>query len=218
MAYNKNNLENQPLTPKQEKFVECIMQGMSQYEAYLEAYPASKKWKRNSVDVQASLLMDNENIKRRLEQLGWKDKTKVYWTRNKALETINYVMDLNKADMERINQAYEDEIQLLNAQLLELASQMQQAKTPQQAYNISKQMQEITADIAFRNKQRRVNSTNIRGVFEGAKILNRMFGYDITKVEIAPEDKQREEMKELTVEELRAIAYANINKGNTDEG
>lgn len=46
------------------------------------------------------------------------------------------------------------------------------------------------------------------GIYEGAKILNRMFGYDITKVEIQQEDEEREEIDKLSVEDLREILKA----------
>lgn len=210
MAYNKDKYEYQRLTPKQETFVDNILQGKTQYESYIIAYPNAKNWERNSVDSNASQLMENPKVKQKLEELGYKDKTKVRWTRQKALETINYVMDMNRKDMERIEEAYRTEIDLLNAQLLELANRMPSAKTPQEAYRIGKEMQEITAEIASRNKQRRTNATNAHGIYEGAKILNRMFGYDITKVEINTEDTERDEMEKLSAEELRELI--NINK------
>lgn len=215
MAYNKNNYEHNRLTPAQEIFCQEIAKGETQYKAYLTAYPKAKNWQRNTVDSRASVLMDNKKIIKRLEEMGYKNIKKVIWTRQKALETINYVMDMNRKDMERIDRAYEDEIQLLNAQIMELSQAMAQETNPQRIYGIAKQMQELTAEIAARNKQRRTNSTNARGIFEGAKILNRMFGYDITKVEIKQEDDERNEMEKLTAEELRDI-LANVNKENNN--
>ena len=156
--------------------------------------------------------MTNKKIIKRLEEAGYKQEKKILWTRQKALETINYVMDMNRKDMERIDRAYEDEIQLLNAQIMELSQQMTQETDPRKIYSIAKGMQELTAEIALRNKQRRTNSTNAKGIYEGAKILNRMFGYDITKVEISNEDSERDEMEKLTADELRSI-LANVNKG-----
>lgn len=44
-----------------------------------------------------------------------------------------------------------------------------------------------------------------------------MQGYDITKVEIQATDEERENMKALTKEELKAIAYANSNKKEENE-
>ena len=48
------------------------------------------------------------------------------------------------------------------------------------------------------------------GIYEGAKILNRMFGYDITKVEVSTEDTERDEMEKLSVDELKELI--NISK------
>ena len=209
----KYNYITVKLRQQQEAFVDCIMEGKSYYESYITAYPRSKKWTRNAIQVAVNHMMENENIKAKLAEYGWRDKTKIYWTRQKALETINYVMDMNRKDMERIEQAYEDEIQILNAQIMECSQAMAQETNPQKIYSIAKQMQELTAEIALRNKQRRTNSTNARGIYEGAKILkilNRMFGCDITKVEISNTDEEREEMEKLSAEELKELI--NISK------
>lgn len=220
MAYNKKNYEDNNLTPKQQKFVDNILQGKTQYESYLIAYPIAKNWQRNTVDSRASVLMTNKKIIKRLEEAGYKQEKKIMWTRQKALETINYVMDVNREEMERINKAYEDEIQLLNVSIMELSQQMAEEKDPRRIYGIAKQMQQLTAEIALKNKQRRTNSINVKGIFEGAKILNRMFGYDITKVEIKQEDIEKDNIKQLSVEELKELAYASRprNEGeNTEE-
>lgn len=57
------------LTPKQEKFIDGILEGKTQYQAYIEAYPKAKNWKRNSVDSLASQLMQNTKILQRLKEL-----------------------------------------------------------------------------------------------------------------------------------------------------
>ena len=212
MAYNKNNYEHQRLTPSQEKFCQEIMKGKTQYAAYQEAYPSSKKWQRDSIDVAASQLMNDNKITLRLKEMGYKDTKKVEWTRKKALETINYVMDLNKKDLERINDACQTEIELYEVKLLQKGEEMKIAATNGNVrlqLQIAKEMQDITETIQKLKKQKRVNSTNIKGIYEGAKILNRMFGFDITKVEIAGKDEEREEMEKLTVDELKALISTN---------
>ena len=45
-----------------------------------------------------------------------------------------------------------------------------------------------------------------------------MFGLDVTKVEITSDDTSRNNIKQLSVEELKALAYANINKGDSEGG
>ena len=107
MAYNKNNYEHQRLTPKQEKFCQEIAKGKSQYQAYITAYPKAKAWNRNSIDVAASQLMENNKIVIRLQELGHKDIKKVEWTRKRALEEINYMLEVNRKDIERREKTYE---------------------------------------------------------------------------------------------------------------
>lgn len=64
----------------------------TQYEAYINAYPTSKKWNRNSVDVKANELMKNVKIMLRLEELRKQMNKKVVWNITRALNEINYVL------------------------------------------------------------------------------------------------------------------------------
>ena len=43
--------------------------GKTQYQSYIDAYPTSKKWTRNSVDVRANAMMNNSKIVLRLKEL-----------------------------------------------------------------------------------------------------------------------------------------------------
>ena len=56
------------LTAKQEKFVQCIVEGKSQADAYRSAYSA-KNMSNNAIYREASLLMDNPNISQRVNEL-----------------------------------------------------------------------------------------------------------------------------------------------------
>ena len=209
MAYNKN-ISTDRLTPQQEKFIDGILAGKSQYESYLTAYPKAKQWQRNTVDSRASVLMSNKKITKRLEELGYRNHDKVIWTRQKALDTINYVMDMNKQDMERIAEACQTEIDLWEVRLNQKGQEMANAiGNPSRQLHIAKEMQDITEVIQKLKKQRRTNATNIKGIFEGAKILNRMFGYDIQKVEVKQIDEDRQELNKLSAEELKAVLAMN---------
>ena len=50
------------LTDKQERFVQELIRGKSQREAYRTAYPKSVKWKNEVVDVKASELLKNSKV------------------------------------------------------------------------------------------------------------------------------------------------------------
>ncbi len=57
-----------------EKFVQCLLQGMSQRKAYREAFPQSTKWKDNTVDVKASQLFSNDKVLIRYKELQEESK------------------------------------------------------------------------------------------------------------------------------------------------
>lgn len=56
------------LTAKQEKFVQCIIEGMSQADAYRSAYSA-KKMSDNAIYREASLLVESPKVAQRLNEL-----------------------------------------------------------------------------------------------------------------------------------------------------
>ena len=126
-------------------------------------------------------------------------------------------MEMHQKDIESIEKAYQED---LDRKDLELKQWVNLLTTPNlddaSQKRIKTHINQILDEMSDMRKIRRINAVNTHGIYEGAKILNRMFGYDITKVEINPQDEERENMKSLSVEELRAIAYANIDKGNAD--
>lgn len=58
------------VTPKQEIFLDSLMKGKSQRQAYLDAYPERANWKKESIDISASrLLNDNAKVALRYQEL-----------------------------------------------------------------------------------------------------------------------------------------------------
>ena len=56
------------LTPKQEKYVQNLVKGMSQREAYKNSYDASKM-KDETIDSKASILFKEDKVRKRYEEL-----------------------------------------------------------------------------------------------------------------------------------------------------
>lgn len=75
------------LTPKQEKFAQCIADGMSQADAYRTAYSAGKM-SDGALHVEASKLMDNPKIALRLSELRGKLEKKALWTREMSVSAL----------------------------------------------------------------------------------------------------------------------------------
>lgn len=72
------------LTGKQEKFCQCIADGMTQANAYRTAYNA-EKMKPESVQVKASVLMADGKIALRVAELRGALAKKGLWTREKSV-------------------------------------------------------------------------------------------------------------------------------------
>ncbi len=81
------------LTAKREKFVRGLVAGLSQRQAYYEAYPNSKKWKPETVDNKASKLFKENEILARYNELMEEHNAKALWTREKAVKDLIWVKE-----------------------------------------------------------------------------------------------------------------------------
>jgi hypothetical protein len=82
------------LTDQQEIFCHEIVKGKSQFDAYQIAYPASLKWKRNSVDNKASLMASNAKVVQRIERLRAPIVRKTVYTVVEAHEEAGRALEL----------------------------------------------------------------------------------------------------------------------------
>ena len=76
---------DKPLTMKQEIYVQGLILGKSQREAYKEAYPNSRKWPDKTVDSKASTLLSTGKVSERFEAL--KDEFK-----NRNMVTVERIL------------------------------------------------------------------------------------------------------------------------------
>ena len=154
------------LTKPQEIFIQELLKGNTQRQAYLKAYPSKKKWKESSLDTAASNLLKHNKVKTRYEQLlnkmREKEQEKTMWTREESIETLRYVIDVNRKDLERINKAHEEELEMLQKMMVEDPD-----KAPQYLKAILKQ-----------RKSRRASQVNNKGITDAVAELNKMQGFN----------------------------------------
>ena len=154
------------LTKPQEIFIQELLKGNTQRQAYLKAYPSKKKWKESSLDTAASNLLKNAKVKTRYEQLlnnmRKKEQEKTMWTREQSIETLRYVIDVNKKDLDRINKAFEEELELLQKQIEE---------NPENAAVLVQLMLK-------QRKSRRASQVNNKGITDAVAELNKMQGFN----------------------------------------
>ena len=92
------------LTDKQEKYIQELLKGKSQREAYREAYPNSREWKDTTVDVKASELLKVGKVLVRYTQLReereQEHKEKALYTLEEAVKDLKQLKDLAMEDIQ----------------------------------------------------------------------------------------------------------------------
>ena len=78
------------LTPKQEKYVQGLVAGLSQRQAYIQAY-STKNMKDTTIDNNAYKLMQNNEISTRYNELMEEHKNKALWTREEAINELKWL-------------------------------------------------------------------------------------------------------------------------------
>lgn len=75
------------MTPKQEKFAQCIADGMTQADAYRTAFDASRM-KDSSIHVNASKLLSDAKVTQRVAELRSKLSAKALWSREMSVQAL----------------------------------------------------------------------------------------------------------------------------------
>ena len=89
------------LTPKQELFVQGIISGLSQRQAYRQAFSTSKKWKDSTVDVKASELLQNGKVLVRYRELLKQFSNMSLWSREQAFNEYEWLKNKARASIEQ---------------------------------------------------------------------------------------------------------------------
>lgn len=89
------------LTPKQELFVQGIISGLSQRQAYRKAYPSSKKWLDSSVDSKAAVLLQNVKVLSRYRELLKQFSNMSLWSREQAFNEYEWLKNKARASIEQ---------------------------------------------------------------------------------------------------------------------
>ena len=80
------------LTPKQERFVQGLISGLSQRQSYIEAGYSTAGKTDNYIDTEASKLFKNPKVFQRYQELLDEHKNKALWTREEAVNTLKWLI------------------------------------------------------------------------------------------------------------------------------
>lgn len=81
-----------PLTPKQEKFAQCVSSGMTQADAYRKSFNVKTTTKPETVISNSSQLMANTHIAQRVSDLREQLSNKALWTREESVQALKNVL------------------------------------------------------------------------------------------------------------------------------
>ena len=93
------------LTPKQEKYVQGLVSGLSQREAYKNAYNA-KNMKDTTIDARASKLLAEYKVSMRYNELIEEHKSKALFTREEAVSELIWLYKQSKKSIELQDDGY----------------------------------------------------------------------------------------------------------------
>ena len=93
------------LTPKQEKYVQGLVAGLSQRQAYIQAY-STKNMKDTTIDNNAYKLMQNNEISTRYNELMDEHKEKALWTREQAVNDLIWLKEQAKKSIKEQDEGY----------------------------------------------------------------------------------------------------------------
>lgn len=78
---------------KKEKYCQERAAGKSQRKAYLEAFPNSRRWKPETVDVRACKLENDDKVMTRLKELAAENESKAGLTRKNLLDKLESIIN-----------------------------------------------------------------------------------------------------------------------------
>lgn len=85
---------------RHERFAQELAQGISQRKAYRAAFPASERWKDETVDSKASALAKNDKVLARVKELQEAAASKAVKTARERKEWLSSVMDDTAEEMQ----------------------------------------------------------------------------------------------------------------------
>lgn len=87
------------LTLKQEKFVQGLLDGLSQRESYRKAYNC-ETWTDNAIDISASRLFNNAKVALRYSELLSQITDKALYTRTEAIQDALWIKNKAKNEID----------------------------------------------------------------------------------------------------------------------
>ena len=94
------------LTTKQEKFVQNLVAGMTQRQAYIKAGYSTKGHSDITIDSNASRLFANNKVLTRYKELLAEHKDKALWTREQSVNSLKWLLQKAMKSIDEVDHGY----------------------------------------------------------------------------------------------------------------
>lgn len=202
------------MTYNQEMYVEYILQGYNHRTAFIRAFPSTKSKKPSLIDAQASQLFSKDDVqeyfnKRKAEILE-ECKNKAVWNKERAMVELIDLLDVNKKESLRYEEAFYDELELIDKKIDELERQM---KKPRVAKKLLKQMHKDVVDLKWQRVQvckRHISNKSVNeAILSSIQQLNEIMDF---KNEALRNLKESENQQKIEI-----LFNTDMEKGKADE-
>lgn len=175
---------NDKPTKREQDFVFYILQGYNHSQAYKKAFPDNKYagnslWTNSSILFHTPRVQSYYNTKRNevLEEL----KQKAIWTREQSINILVDLLNKNKRESDRYEEAYIDELQMLDRQIEEKEEEMINPKG-YQSKKLKAQLQDDIDNLKMArimcNRKHQSNKSVNEAILNTIQQLNQMMGYN----------------------------------------
>lgn len=163
---------NHILTPEEENFCKMVAYGMTYKEAFQKNFPERASKCKNLTSAAYSMTQKvhiAEMIKKLVEARNKSTIESMAWTREKSIEALNYIINVCKNDITKIQKAREEELQFL-------------IDCMNDPSNTESDIKEILQKMLRIRQKSDINKVQIAGIVDAVSELNLMHGFNETNV------------------------------------
>lgn len=142
------------LTTKQEKYVQGLVAGLSQRQAFIDAGYSTKNKSESYIDKEASILFKNRKVSVRYNELIEEMKNKALWTREEAVNELLWLKDTAKDDIIKKGYRQANSTSFINA--------IKELNSLNDTYPDKKQIIEMSGNMNVNNPYEELSADELR--------------------------------------------------------
>ena len=202
---------NGKLTARQEKFVHLVLEGEALFSAYRKSFKTAEGKSLHELYKKSSnIFNDPKDHARYLELRESMEKElqeRAVWTKAQAIEELKELLRKNRIESDRYEQAYDDEMGLLDRKIEEKEKELNTPKgylSRKKKQGLVEEIDKLKMDRIACNRRHQSNRNVNEAILQSIQQLNEMMGYNrkpdekvnlqaqVTFVDDVPEDDEGE--------------------------